>query len=321
MLMEWSYLTKHETEEKPPLPYHTGANIPARAWDPPLEDPPDGHAWDNGELDGELQNEHPLETCVRYTGAAGDISFAERVNLKIMDEIRVEDFKHSQIAKVKVLDKRSDRERARLPLPSGKDLTAKFYDPLYQDIEDDRSDIFTNTYANFCRETFIYQQLKPLWGKVVPCFYGSFQAYIPVPGRPGMSRLVNTILYQFVSGTVLSKINASEWSRDERKAIMKGVLDGDSKMRQAGVLQRDLMPRNVILQGQPGHQISIRLIDFDNAYCLFEPEPDAKPEPEPPSDIVNRWMGDAFMYEDAFSDIVDWPWTEWLQEVYLRSGR
>ncbi|KAG6358702.1 hypothetical protein INS49_012220 [Diaporthe citri] len=186
MLMEWSYLAKHQDEEKPPLPYRTGATFPARTWDPPLEGLPDGHAWDEGELDQELQNEHPLETCVRYTGAT------------------------------------------------------------------------------------------------------------------------------------LSKINACEWSRAERKAIMKAILDGDSKMRQAGGLQRDLVPRNVILQGQPGHHFSIKLIDFDHAYCLFEPEPDAELEPEPPSDIVERWSGDAFMYEDAFSDIVDWPWDEWLHEVYLR---
>lgn len=321
MLMEWSYLAKHQDEEKPPLPYHTGATIPARIWDPPLEDVPDRHAWDEGDLDEELQNEHPLETCVRYTGTTGNISVAERVDLKVMDEIRVEDLKHSQFAKVKIHDKRSKDERQRLPLPSEKDLTAKFYDPLYQDIEDDQSDIFINTYTTFSRETFMYQQLRPLWGTVVPCFYGSLQAHVPVLGRPGTSRLVHAILYDYVPGTTLSKINASDWSRAERKAIMKAILDGDSKMRQAGVLQRDLMPRNVILQGQPGHQFSIRLIDFDHAYCLFEPEPEAELEPEPPSDIVDRWTGDAFMYEDAFSDIVDWPWDEWLQEVYLRTTK
>lgn len=317
MLMEWSYLSKHQDEKKPPLPYRTGATITARAWEPPLEDPPNGHAWDQGNLDEELQNEHPLETCVRYTGSMGEISIVERVDLKIMDEIRVEDLKHSQLAKVKVIDKRSKYNEQCLPLPSGKDFTAKFYDPLYQDIEDDQSDIFINTYTTFSREAFIYQQLKPLWGTVIPRFYGSFKAYVPVPGRRGKARHVHAILYEYVPGITLSKIKASEWSRPERMGIMKAILDGDSKMRQAGVLQRDLMPRNVILQGQPGHQPSIRLIDFDHVYRLFENELDDEIEPEPPSDIVERWTGNAFMYEDAFSDIVDWPWDEWLRDVYL----
>lgn len=234
-----------------------------------------------------------------------------------MDEIRVEDLKHSQLAKVKIIDKRPKDERQRLPLTSGEDLTAKFYDPLYQDIEDDQSGIFMNTHTAFSRETFICQQLKPLWGTVVPYFYGSLQAYVPVLGRSGTSRCVHAILYEYVTGITLSKINANEWSQAERRAIMKAILDGDSRMRQAGVLQKDLMRRNVILQGQPGHQLSIKLIDFDQAYCLFEPEPDAELEPKARYDIVDRWTGDSFMYEDAFCDIVDWPWNEWLQEVYL----
>lgn len=141
--------------------------------------------------------------------AKGDISISERIDLNIMDEIRVEDLKHSQLAKVNIIDKRSKDERRRLPLPSGEDLTAKFYDPLYPDIEDDQSDIFINTYTAFSRETFICQQLKPLWETAVPYFYGSLQAYVPVLGRPGTSRCVHAILYEYVTGITLSKINAS----------------------------------------------------------------------------------------------------------------
>lgn len=318
--MEWSYLAKHPDEEKPPLPYHVGAIIPAVKWDPP----PDGKiyyssGWAEGRLKEELQSEHPVETCLRYTEATGVPSEGDRVELKIVDEVRVMDAKHSQIARVKVLDHRSAPEKLRSPLPSGKTISAKFYDPLYQDIEDEMGDIFRDTYNACYRETCIYQQLKPLWGTVVPHFYGSFRAQVLVPGRPGRSRYVYAILYEYCPEIELSYMNVDKWSQSERMAIMKAIIDGDSKICQAGIYQRDLLPRNVILRGRPGRGISVKLIDFDYAFFEFDFDPDEDElEPEPPSVIVDRWTHKLRRPKDCFDMLVDWPWEEWVRSVYLR---
>lgn len=317
---EWSYLAKHPDEEKPPLPYHVGAIIPAVKWDPP----PDGKivyysGWARGQIEEELQDEHPLETCLRYTEVTDAPTQGERVELQVVDEIRVMDGRHSQIAKVKVLDHRSAQEKLRSPLPRGKAITAKFYDPLYEDIEDERPDLFNNTYNACYRETCIYQQLKPLWGTVVPHFYGSFRAEVLVPGRPGRSRYVYAILYEYALGIELSYIDVDEWSQAERMAIMKAIIDGDSKICQAGIYQRDLMPRNVIVEGRPGQPISVKLIDFDYAFFEFDFDPEEDElEPEPPSVIVDRWTHELRRPKDCFDMLVDWPWEEWVRSVYLR---
>lgn len=316
--MQWSYLEKHQDEEKPPLPYHVGATIPARTWDPPFEKLAGGHLWAEGELKEELQSEHPLETCLRYTTVTDAAPEGERVDLKVVDEIRVVDRYHSQIAKVEVLDHRSAGEKLRAPLPSDVAVTAKFYDPLYQDIEDEHPDIFRNTYNAFHRETRIYQQLKPLWGTVIPRFHGSLRAEVPVPGRNGVSRYVYAILYEYAPGVQLDYIDVGEWSQAERMGIMKAIIDGESWIRRAGIDQRDLLPRNVVIGGKPGHAFSVKIIDFDYAFFYFVLEPDEEVEPEPPSMVVDRWSDERLDPKLAFSDLIDWEWDEWLREVYLQ---
>lgn len=318
--MQWSYLAKHPDEEKPPLPYHIGATIPALQWDPPPDEPIfHNAARAKGRLKEELQSEHPVETCLRYTEATDAPTEGERVELQVVDEIRVMDRRHSQLAKVKVLDHRSAHETLQSTLPYGETMTAKFYDPLYQDIEEDRPDIFGNTYNACYRETCVYQQLKPLWGTVVPRFYGPFRAKVTVPGRQGRSRWVYTILYEYAPGIELSYIDVDEWSQAERMAIMKAIIDADSKIWQAGIYQRDLMPRNVILQGRPGHPISVKVIDFDYAFFESDFNPDEDElEPEAPSVIVDRWTHELRRPMECFDMLVDWPWDEWIREVYLR---
>lgn len=301
----WSYLAKHQDEEKPPLPYQVGATIPARTWEPPFEKLTGGHLWAQGQLKEELQSEHPLETCLRYSGATDAPPEGERVDLHVVDEIRVRDLYHSQIAKVKVHDHRSAGEKLRSPLPSDVAITAKLYDPLYQDIEDEHPDIFRNTYNAFHRETCIYQQLKPLWGTVIPRFYGSLRAEVPVPGRKGQSRYVYAILYEYAPGIELSYIEVDEWSQAERMEIMKAIIDGGSWIRQAGIDQRDLLPRNLVLQGRPGHPLSVKMIDFDYAFFEFVTDPDDALEPEPPSSIVDRWTDNRLDPKEAFSELID----------------
>lgn len=314
-------MAKHPHEEKPPLPYRVGATITAQPWHPPPgQDIKYGDYYAQDELREELQEEHPVDICLRYTEATEASNEGEHVELQVVDQIVVVDGTHCQTTKVKVVDHRSAHERLRSPMPCGDEaITAKFFDPLYHDIEDERSDMFRNTYYRCHAETCVYRQLKPLWGTVVPRFYGSFKALIPVSGRQGRSRYVYTILYDYVPGVELTRIDPEEWSQPERKAIMKAIIDGDSKIRQAGVDQGDLMPRNVLVNGEPGNLISVHIIDFDHAEFEFDFDPDEDElEPEAPSEIVDRWTHKLRCPADYFSELVDWPWDDWVREMYLR---
>lgn len=71
-------------------------------------------------------------------------SQAQRVEIDITGKIRVKDGKHSQLAEV------------RLRMPSGMALTAKFYGPLYLDIENEQPGVFGKTYVLFDRKAFKY---------------------------------------------------------------------------------------------------------------------------------------------------------------------
>ncbi|KAG6354974.1 hypothetical protein INS49_004055 [Diaporthe citri] len=169
------------------------------------------------------------------------------------------------------------------------------------------------------RESFVYEEMKPLWGSVIPCFYGSFTVEVPVPERNDRTRLVNAILYEHIPGVTLADIipEVDKWSQDQRMEIMRQVIMADSKVRQVGIEQSDLMPRNIIVtppNDQAGDGLRIRLIDFDYAFCTHDSDSDVEPEPETPSRIFERWSG----YEDFANNhelgwLVDWPWEDWLR--------
>lgn len=318
---EWSYLATHPDEAKPQLPYQIGTQFTARTCD--LSEAFVTHPESaTGQTADEMQNVHPLEMCLRHPPSTHASPNANAVRYQIVDHVRVRDGRPSQISKVEIKEGTPGKREIKWPGTStSTGITAKLYDPLYMDL-DDRMDPFMHADFCFVQESLVYEQMKPLWGSVVPYFYGSFTVEVPVPERNGTTRLVNAILYEYIPGVTLADMipEVDKWSQDQRMEIMRQVIMADSKLRQVGIEQSDLMPRNIIVappNDQAGDRLRVRLIDFDYAFCTHDSEPDVAPEPEPPSSIFERWScHEDFANNHELGWLVDWPWEDWLRREF-----
>lgn len=320
-LLGWSYLATHPDEAKPPLPYQIDAHFTARACDlsEALVTHPESAT---GQTADEMQSIHPLEMCLRHPPSTHANPDADSIRFQIVAHVRVRDECPSQISKVKIREGTlGERENKWLRTSTSTGITAKLYDPLYMDL-DDRMDPFSHADFCFAQESFIYEQMKSLWGSVIPCFYGSFTVEVPVPERNSTTRLVNAILYEHIPGVTLADIipEVDKWSQDQRMEIMRQIIMAESKLRQVGIQQSDLMPRNIIVtppNDQAGERLRVRLIDFDYASCTDDSESDVAPEPEPRSSIFERWScHEDFANNHELGWLVDWPWEDWLRREF-----
>lgn len=317
----WSYLATHPDDAKPPLPYKIDAQFTAHACDlsEALVTHPESAT---GQIADEMQNIHPLEMCLRHPPSTHASPDADAIRFQVVDRVRVHDGCPSQISKVEIKQgPLEDRETKRLRTSTSTGITAKLYDPLYMDL-DDHMDPFMHADFCFAQESFVYEQMKPLWGSVVPYFYGSFTVEVPVPERNRRTRLVNAILYEHIPGVTLADIipEVDKWSQDQRMEIMRQVIMAESKIREVGIEQSDLMPRNIIVTSpndQAGDRLRVRLIDFDYAFCTHDSDSDVEPEPETPSRIFERWSGhEDFANNHELGWLVDWPWEDWLRREF-----
>ena len=318
-----SYLTKHPDEQKPLIPYQPGCILNAQAYAPPQ--PPDYHyTWTHGQRKKDIAERYPLQLCLENPSAAGTLG-NESLQLEIGQPIRVEDLANSQIAQVAVLDRETHGSESMLPAPAdGTTIAAKFYDPLYYDFDESQADPFANCDAAFAHEANPYHHLRQVYGVIVPRFYGSYSADIPLPSSPSRTRPVRTILYEHVAGTVLGNVEREDYSTSQRQAIMSAVMDCHSILWQLDVVHGDLHPRNIIVvSAKEGERAEVRLIDLNMASVGLRAEynghvPTTRLEAR--SAIVERWFDEDLrdMMLD-FEWLVDWNWTEWLQNEYPAS--
>ena len=193
---------------------------------------------------------------------------------------------------------------------------------MYYDYNEERPDPFANCDAAYAHETIAYNHLRPLYGTVVPHFYGSYTVDIPLPDDPTQSRPVRAILYEYIPGITLQSIDPQDYSQAQRQAIMAPILDAHSKLWQMDVDHADLHPRNVIiLSVNEGEIADVCLIDFGQAVCGRRVKVGHVPTPkaEPRSKIIERWLDEKF--RDRMIDfgwLVDWPWNDWLRNEYAR---
>lgn len=319
----WSYLAAHPDESKPLLPYKIGAQFTARACD--LSDALVTHPKNaTGQTADEMQKIHPLKMCLRHLPSTYASPDADAIRFQIVGHVRIRDGCPSQISKVKIRQgPAGQREIEFLRKSTSTGITAKLYDPLYMDLND-HMDPFMHADFSFAQESLIYEQMKPLWGSVVPFFLGSFTVEVPIPDQNDKTRLVNMILYEYIPGITLVDIipEVSKWKQNQRMEIMKQIILAENSLRQVGIEQSDLMPRNIIVtpsNDQTGDRLRIRLIDFDYAFCTDDSESDVESasESEPPSSIFERWSShEDFANNHQLGWLVDWPWEDWLRREF-----
>ncbi|OTA64524.1 hypothetical protein K449DRAFT_392600 [Hypoxylon sp. EC38] len=314
----YSYFATHSDEDKPPIPYKIGRTFRAQSYHPP---PPPNyfHKWSSRNVQDKIRRLHPVQLCLQYPPAPGK-PCNEELQLKIIDHVRVKDQKNSQVVLARPLSHRGGETLLdKFILPN--DIVTKFYDPLYYDFNEFHVDPFANCDAAFSHETLAYKYLQPLWGTVVPRYYGSYSVTVPLFDDATETRDVRAIFYEYVHGICLQDIAVRDYTQQQRQAIMRAIIRADSQMWQLDVNNLDLHPRNIILvSANEGEEAVIRIIDFDHCQCGTRVQSPTL-DPLPREEVLTRWLDSDF--DDSmiyFRWLVDWPWDDWLENEYAGNG-
>ncbi|KAI9781090.1 MAG: hypothetical protein M1816_002561 [Peltula sp. TS41687] len=313
-----SYCTK-TGEPKPPLPYFPGQYILIRPHESPLPIHSSCSLTPVSAL--ERQQLHPLERCLLHPPLPGSIG-SGTIQLRILQSVRVGDGHNAQLMRVQAAGSREDSNTPYF-LPSGVDLMAKFYDPLYCDHEQDDVDPFVSTDYHYTHETAVYKALSPVQGEFVPRYHGSYSCDFPIPGRPD-KRSVRLILMEAIPGTSMRELKPTDFSQPERQTIMKRIIEAESSLYTHNVLHRDLHPRNILVLdvGSSSSTLRVVLIDFGDAQ-LGRTGPKMNPSrakrylPSVPISPLLRWHQAWWDYRlHTFKDWIDWDWPTWLERQW-----
>lgn len=322
-----SYLSTHPEALKPAIPYRSGAVFSATSHTPPK--PPLGSQHYPTEVaKEEINNTHPLDLCFKYPpeGQQGDV----RLQLRATREVRVKDPANGQLVMVEptVVTPGVVHSSTTASLidwiSSGGQVVAKFFDPLYYDFDRNRFDPFASSDATYRHEVEAYHHMQPLYGKVVPRFFGSYLVDIPLPSDYHIpTRPVQAILYEYIPGISLASQEAMDLSQGQRKAVMAAVINIDNKLWQLDVNFSDFHPRNmIVVSAKAGHKADVRYIDFGDAvvgYRAREGEAHMPTlEPRPFEEVFESWQEENFEIKIDFNYLIDWPWNDWLKNKYQK---
>ncbi|OOF98203.1 hypothetical protein ASPCADRAFT_395012 [Aspergillus carbonarius ITEM 5010] len=236
----------------------------------------------------------PTELCLQNPPLPGSDG-SDFISIKLIQELQVGDDKRSQIFVVRYVDSSISS-----PTPIDQDMVAKFYDPLYHDFDEDP---FFGTDYDYTHECAAYIRLMDLPGAVIPRFFGSYTLRIKIGERFRLVRLI------FLIDGV-----------DERREIMRQMIDGESSLYAKGVRHRDLRPQNVVIKRNDSGRLHIVIIDLGKSVIGRSRNPsDSRDEnryfPGVTISPLLRWNVH-YRHQDAFREWIDWPWQAWLEVQY-----
>ncbi|KAN0075112.1 hypothetical protein V8E54_007723 [Elaphomyces granulatus] len=309
-----SYCTRFN-KSKPPIPYFPGKEFWVRPHDPPA--PTRGSLALKFDGARERESKHPLERCLLHPPLPGSTG-SSTMCLKILGTIRAGDRHSAQLVTVQAVHIDSGMTNAP---PSGVQLIAKFYDPLYFDHEQDDADPFLCTDHDYSHETATYKALHQLQGTIIPRFYGSYTFELPI--RDGKtSRSVRLILMESVPGTCMKDLSPIDFTQPERQNILRAIVDAESLLYTYNVQHKDIHPRNILLLGSDVSTLRVVLIDFGKSLVgripyRALPGDEAKYLPGVPISPLLRWNQAWWDYrQDVFNEWIDWDWQPWLEHCY-----
>ncbi|EER36676.1 conserved hypothetical protein [Histoplasma capsulatum H143] len=298
---------------KPPLPYLTGSKFTVVSHNPPK--PTTGSCALVGDAVGERESIHPLDRCLRHPPLPGS-NGQTKVDLKIVETVRTGDNRNAQLVAVRVVNVGS---RPSVPLPTDMNILAKIYDPLYFDHEQDDADPFLCVDHNYSHETAAYRVLGELQGTIIPKFFGSFSLELFL--NRTTSCFVRLILIEIIPGDSMQDLDPTRFLQAERQAIMKELIDAESRLYTYDVQHRDLFPRNVLILGRPGLESRpIVIVDFGTSVVGRSrfpgiPEEEQRYLPGTPISPLLRWH-EARGNRQSFQAWIDWDWQPWLEDLY-----
>jgi serine/threonine protein kinase len=89
------------------------------------------------------------------------------------------------------------------------------------------------------------------------------------------SREVRLILIENVPGISMQNLSPSNFTKSERQAIMKALIDSETALYNREIVHRDIHPRNILVLPQPSdHARKVVLVDFGLARTSRSPFPE-----------------------------------------------
>lgn len=306
----------------PPVPYIKGQRFSVRSHNPPAPEPRRERGCRlTKEANLERLEVSPLQRCLVHpplVGSSGDIT----VDFKVSRELKIGRDHKAQVAVVDILQANSKA------LKGVTTAVAKFYDPLYFDHSED-DDPFVAVDYLYTYETASYDRLSDLQGTVIPAYYGSYSLELPVSDSASSktTRSVRLILMELIHGPTMRDLNPEDFSQEERKRIMKLVIDGESTIYTRNIVLVDLHPRNVLVEQafeSPQSRISrVVHIDFEanrlSRYWADDPEEEQRMLPWTYISPLLRWHK-VWRKTNPFADWVDWDYEPWLETEFAHTA-
>src|SRR5271168_2955192 len=297
-----SYNTRFNVP-KPDFPYAIGKRLHVRSHVPPP--PTESDCRLKFQATRERESIDPVQRCLLHPPLTG-VFTSGVAELEIVRLVRAGDQHGAQLLAVRVLTSTHD-------LPSDTDLLAKLYDPLYFDHEQDDADPFLCVDRAYTHESAVYTKIADFQGSTIPKYYGSFSLLLPVDHMH--SREVRLILIEYVPGIDMQNLSPSNFTKSERQAIMKAIIDSETALYNRDIVHRDIHPRNVLILSQPSdHARKVVLVDFGLSRTSRSPFPEWEERylPGIPISPMLRWIKP----REWFDGWVDWDWEAWVEQHY-----
>lgn len=207
---------------------------------------------------------------------------------------------------------------------------AKVYDPLYYSFVSNIGHVPINVSRaadeDYSKEAASYKCLcrANQAGSFAPAFFGSWTFNLPISHKQQRYRRhVRLVLIEYLPGVCMKDLfvrngtgqtNALHLSEEYRLRVLAILLDGVVRQHHAGIDQRDLAPRNVMLVPPPdkaqlakGHPQRVVLIDY-NIATVWEMTKYGKLPAQlaklPPNPMKRFWR-------QSLSDFDGWVPSEW----------
>ncbi|KAK3296477.1 uncharacterized protein B0H64DRAFT_321486 [Chaetomium fimeti] len=249
--------------DKPACPYLAGfaVEIKRHTPPPPFGDPHYGPGAWKERSDVDIKSVTQTELVLAYPplecqNTAISSSPATTATLTVLKTLAVEDGRGAQLVLCSVTPS---------PWPQGPDeVVAKIFDPLYYSFESphashEADDVAWFADVHYTHEAAALHHLDEMrkggrTGLSAPEYFGSWTFTLPIThAGQRVHRSVRLVLMENIEGCSMRDVCddpalVSQYSEPDRLDVLAMILDSSVRQRHAGLDQRDLAPRNIILR-------------------------------------------------------------------------
>lgn len=215
---------------------------------------------------------------------------------------------------------------------------AKVFDPLYYSFSDNLVsmpvDVVRMADQDYSREADAYEYLRKVGqtGLFTPKYFDSWTFNLPISHEDKTyPRPVRLVLMEYLNGTSIKdlyaqnspapniELDALHLDKEYRLGVLARLLEGVVRQKHAGLDQRDLAPRNVILvpkiQEKPGSSQPpprVVLVDYNNAIVYEKTTYGAIPVSKLPRNPMEVY------WTESLPEFAGWIPLEWYSNPRLR---